>query len=252
MKLIIKSPNDFIITNGKLTSTSKFEVLKQGDSLIISGGGSESMSINENNISFSGNSCAFLSGTSSIGVCGDFRNILITQKKISFNGYSFSFKDGDLYINDAKYDKEDCSAAAKNDELKENEYLSYPLEKGSINSIAISSSAEFTIEDLSVLSEDDLSMAVQGSSTLLTSNVGHFVKSLNISVQGSGDIKMNKFQSNNCNCSVQGSGDILLDNSNFNILNLNVMGSGDITGRNTTSLNISKNIMGSGDINGFE
>lgn len=252
MNLVIKSPNNFEIIDGKLTSETKFEVVKEGNNLVIQGGENQNVFMSGNNISISRNSIGMLNGSSSIGMCGDFRNIHISQKNISFNGYTFNFKNGDLYINGVKF-IEDRTKSETNDkeELKENEYLEYPLEKESINAISISSSARLTIEDLSILSDEDLSIALQGSGTFTTNSNGYFIKSLNCSVQGSGDIQLNKFQANSCNCSVQGSGDIILKNSNFNNLNLNVMGSGDITGRNTTAEKISKNIMGSGDINGF-
>lgn len=250
MNLIFKSPNDFKIKDGKLISNLKFEVSKQGNDLIILGDETQNNIINVNG--FSGNSIGILNGTSSIGVCGDFKNISIAQKQISFNGYSFTFKNGELYINGDKFiNNENSDSNDKNEELKENEFLEYPLEKTSIMSISVSSSAELIIEDMSVLSEEDFSINIQGSGSVKTSKNGYFIKNLNFRVQGSGDIKIKRFQSNNCNCSVQGSGDIFLSNSDFNTLNLNVMGSGDITGKNTTTKNISKNIMGSGDINGF-
>lgn len=270
MNLVIKSPNDFEIIDGKLKSETKFEVIKEGNNLIIQGDEncqiltiSNGVTINQgNNGRASGgnyydhrnstNSIGMLNGTSSIGICGDFRNIHISQKNISFNGYTFNFKNGELYINGIKFIEDKTkSETNEKEELKENEYLEYPLEKESINAISISSSARLTIEDLSILSDEDLSIALQGSGTFTTNSNGYFIKSLNCSVQGSGDIQLNKFQANSCNCSVQGSGDIILKNSNFNNLNLNVMGSGDITGRNTTAEKISKNVMGSGDINGF-
>lgn len=252
MNLIIKSPNNFEIIGGKLKSESKFEVEKQGNNLIIQGVENQNIFMSGNNISMSGNSIGMLYGTSSIGMCGDFKNIHISQKTISFNGYKFNFKNGELYINGVKFIEDKTkSEITEKEGLKENEYLEYPLEKESINAISISSSARLTIEDLSILSDEDLSIALQGSGTFTTNNNGYFIKSLNCSVQGSGDIQLNKFQANSCNCSVQGSGDIILKNSNFNNLNLNVMGSGDITGRNTTAEKISKNVMGSGDINGF-
>lgn len=252
MNLVIKSQNDFEIINGKLKSKTKFEVVKQGNNLIIQGGDNQNVFMNGNNISISGNSIGIMNGSSTIGICGDFRNICISQKNISFNGYTFNFKNGDLYINGVKFiEDKDKSKINVKEELKENEYLEYDLEKETINVISISSSAKLTIEDLSILSDEDLSIIIQGSGTLTTNSNGYFIKSLNFSVQGSGDIQINKFQANSCNCSIQGSGDIVLKNSNFNNLHLNVMGSGDITGKNTTSEKIYKNVIGSGDINGF-
>lgn len=268
MNLVIKSPNNFEIIDGKLKSETKFEVTKQGNNLLIQGGEIQNIFMNGNiDYNFQGsknkinggslisnvtNGIGMLNGSSSIGMCGDFRNIHISQKNISFNGYTFNFKNGELYINGVKFIEDKTkSETNKKEELEENEYLEYPLEKESINSISISSSSTLDIQDLSVLSNDDLSIAIQGSGSVATNNEGYFIKTLNFSVQGSGDIEINKFQADSCNCSVQGSGDIKIKNSNFNKLNLNVMGSGDITGRNTTAEKISKNIMGSGDINGF-
>ena len=252
MNLVIKSANNFEIIDGKLKSETKFEVIEQGNNLIIQGGEDNNVFMNGNNFSNSVNSTGMLFGSSKIGVCGDFKNIHISQKNISFNGYTFNFKNGDLYINGVKFIEEKTkSETNEKEEIKENEYLEYPLEKESINAISISSSARLTIKDLSILSDKDLSIALQGSGTVITNNSGYFIKSLNCSVQGSGDIHINKFQADSCNCSVQGSGDIILINSNFNNLNLNVMGSGDINGKNTTAEKISKNVMGSGDINGF-
>jgi len=247
MNLIIKSPNNFEIIDGKLKSESKFEVEKQGNNLIIQGRENQNVFMNGNNISFSGNSISMLKGSSTIGMCGDFRDIQISQKNISFNGYTFNFKNGELYINGIKFVEDKTKAENE----KENEYLEYPLEIQSINAISISSSARLTIKDLSILSDEDLSIALQGSGKVVTNNSGYFIKSLTCSVQGSGDIQINKFQADSCNCSLQGSGNIILMDSNFNNLNLNVMGSGNITGRNTTAERSSKNVMGSGGINGF-
>ena len=255
MNLVIKSPNNFEIIDGKLTSETKFEVTKQGDILIISSEDNQNILINGNNMTISnnyGNCIGVSKGSTSIGVCGDFRNIHISQKNISFNGYTFNFKNGELYINGIKFVEDKTkSETIKKEEVKENEYLEYELTKESIKSISISSSTMLIIDDLSVLNDENLNIMIQGSGTVLTSFDGYFIKNLNLTVQGSGDIKINNFQSNNCNCSVQGSGDIILRESNFNTLNLNVMGSGDITGKNTTAEKISKNVIGSGDINGF-
>lgn len=254
MNLIIKSPNDFEIVGGKLVSNLKFTALKQGNNLIISSEDNQQTLISGNNINIYGNSVGISNGKTSIGVCGDFKNILITQKNISFNGYTFNFKNGELYINGIKFiEDKNKSEINKTEELKENEYFEYDFyaKKEFINSISISSSSKLDIKDLSVLNDDDLSFIIQGSGTIVTNDSGYFVKSLNLIVQGSGDIQINKFQANNCNNSIQGSGDIMLKNSNFNNLILSVMGSGDITGKNTTAERISKNVIGSGDITGF-
>ncbi len=211
MNLIIKNPNDFKIIDGKLKSEKKFEVKKEDNDLIIFNKG------------------IIFNGVSIDGITINSGSIKINNNEIIING---------LKINDSMINKE-------------NEYLEYPLEKESINAISISSSARLTIDDLSILSDEDLSIDLQGSGTFTTNSNGYFIKSLNCSIQGSGDIQLNKFQANSCNCSVKGSGNIILKNSNFNNLNLNVMGSGVINGKNTTVEKISKNVMGSGVINGF-
>lgn len=261
MNLIIKSSNDFEIINGKLKSETKFEVTKQGNDLIISNEDNcqtqtiiNGVTINQGNNGRASatNTIGMLFGTSSIGMCGDFKNIHISPKKISFNGYTFNFKNGDLYINGVKFIEDKTkSETNEKEELKENEYLEYPLEKESINAISISSSARLTIKDLSILSDEDLNIVVQGSGEVTTNNSGYFIKNLNLTVQGSGDIQINKFQADSCNCSVIGSGNIVLKHSSFNNLNLNIIGSGDIRGGSTTAEKICKNITGSGDINGF-
>ncbi|WP_418181340.1 GIN domain-containing protein (plasmid) [Aliarcobacter lanthieri] len=258
MNLIIKSPNNFKIIDGKLISKEKFELIREGEDLVIRGGEiNQTMFVNGNNIIMTnncGNTIGKLNGSTSIGACGDFKDIHINQKNISFNGYTFSFNDGDLYINGVKYldNKNKSSYKENKEELKENEYLEYSLEKDSINSIVLSSSGNLIIEDISILNMDNLDIFVQGSGKIETlSKMGHFIKDLNISIQGSGNIEINKFQSDKCRCSAQGSGDIILKNSNFNNLLLSVMGSGDIFGKNTTAEKVSKNIIGSGDINGF-
>jgi hypothetical protein len=271
MNLVIKNPNAFKVVDGKIKSKTKFEVTKQGNNLIIQGDENSQISTAFNGITInqgnngrasggnyyeqrnSTNSIGRLNGSSLIGICGDFKNIHISQKNISFNGYTFNFKNGELYINGIKFIEDKTkSEPSKKEELKENEYLEYPLEKDSINAISISSSAILIIDDLSILSDNDVNIALQGSGSVVTKNNSeYFIKSLNCSVQGSGDIEINKFQCNSCNCSVQGSGDIVLRDSKYENLNLNIMGSGDITGENTTADKISKNIMGSGDINGF-
>lgn len=270
MNLIIKDSSNFKIIDGKLTSETKFEATKQGNDLIISNEDNcqtqtiiNGVTINQgtNGRASGGNYCdsrnstntiGMLFGTSSIGMCGDFKNIHISPKKISFNGYTFNFKNGELYINGVKFNEDNNDSKLDvSEELKENEYLEYSLEKESINSISISSSSMLDIQDLSVLNDEDLNIVVQGSGEVITNNSGYFIKNLNLSVQGSGDIQINKFQADSCNCLVVGSGDIALKHSSFNNLNLNVVGSGDITGRNTTAEKILKNVTGSGDINGF-
>ena len=255
MNLIIKNSSNFKIIDGKLTSETKFEATKKGNDLIISSEDNQGVLAIGNNMTISnnyGNCIGVSNGLTSIGVCGDFKNIHISPKKISFNGYTFNFKNGELYINGVKFNEDNNDSKLDvSEELKENEYLEYSLEKESIVSISISSSSMLDIQDLSVLNDEDLNIVVQGSGEVITNNSGYFIKNLNLSVQGSGDIQINKFQADSCNCSVVGSGDIALKHSRFNNLNLNVVGSGDITGRNTTAEKICKNITGSGDINGF-
>ncbi len=247
--LHFKCSGKFTIENGKLKSDTKFIVEKTRDSILIT---SEDYSINQINISGSNFSqmIGSMRGGSYIGSCGNFKNISIKSNKISFNGYEFTIKNNILYINDVEF-KED-SKNKQQEELKENEYLEYPLERESISNINVSSSAELEIKDLTILNCENLSITIQGSGLFETTFDGYFVKNLILNVQGSGELHINKFQSDCCYCSILGSGDIFLRHSDFNILDLNIVGSGDIRGISTTTNSISKNIVGSGDINGFK
>lgn len=254
MNLVIKSPNNFTIIDGKLTSKVKFELIKKGDDLFV-GSGTDNQNIvfsgNNINMSNSRNTTGQLFGSTSIGMCGDFKNIHINQKQISFNGYTFDFKDGHLYINGNKYLDEKKESISKEDTMKENEYFEYPLEKDSINSINIEQSSNISIDDLSVLSESNLNILINGSGLVETAFSGYFIKNLSVNINGSGEININKLQSDICNCFITGSGDIYLRESNFNNLNLSITGSGDIQGIRATAAKVSKNIFGSGEINGF-
>ena len=236
MNLVIRGSNNFEIIDGKLKSETKFEATKQGNDLIISNEDNcqtqtiiNGVTINQGNNgrASGGNYCdsrnstntiGMLFGTSSIGMCGDFKNIHINQKQISFNGYTFDFKDGHLYINGNKYLDEKKESISKEDTMKENEYFEYPLEKDSINSINIEQSSNISIDDLSVLNESNLNILINGSGLVETAFSGYFIKNLSVNINGSGETNINKLQSDICNCFITGSGDIYLRESNFNNL----------------------------------
>lgn len=101
----------------------------------------------------------------------------------------------------------------------------------------------FEIKDLTVLNCENLSITIQGSGLFETTFDGYFVKNLILNVQGSGELHINKFQSDCCYCSILGSGDIFLRHSDFNILDLNIVGSGDIRGLYQQLLIVSQKIL---------
>ena len=244
MKLELNSSIDFIITDGHIMSKNNepFYVEKSGNSLIVTDD-----NISNSTINFGNNTMSIVGGN----------NISMNGNSLSINGITIVAKGKTLDIK-GKVDSIvlngntlKLTELIQDKELKENQHKFFKLDKNSVDAIFVKNGGFVEIEDLSVINEDALNLAVHGSGDIITHDKGHFVKSLNLLVQGSGDIKVSKFQSDSCNCSVMGSGDIDLILSDFNNAMLSIMGSGDITGKNTTVNNISKNVMGSGDINGL-
>lgn len=251
MNLIIESQNDFNIINNKIVSEDGFKAVVRGNNLILHNGSkgknSRNTDNNCNNFSGSVNNIGMSFGSTSIGLCGDFKNINITPENISFNDYSFSFKNGELYINGIKYENNAANCVREKD--LDDVIFEYPLEVNSIFLIEISTNANLDIKDASVLSNKKLELAIRGNGTITLKDSLYSSGTFKASIQGSGTINFNSLKAEKCKLAVQGNGIIAFKNSNFDILKLLVMGPGIIIGAAIISKDVSKDILGPGTIN---
>lgn len=249
MNLIFNTNIDFILRNKHIIAedNSNFLVNKQGEDLIIT---------SENNTStmyFKNNSITkiFKSNNSSINVNGI--SIDINGDSVSLNG---NIKE--IIVNNKKIPI--IEEETKKTEKSKDSFNIYKLEE-LIESITIKGSSNIKIEESEMISKEKLNLFIFGSGNLscdckllkekfINDNLN--INFVNMRIQGSGDIKLERLFSNYTDAFIMGSGDISFKDCSFNDLNLSIMGSGDIKSKDSTVKKLNKSIMGSGEIKGFK
>lgn len=263
MKLVFETEGDFIIKNGGLSAQdgTKFTIEKSEREIVVTDSFSCGTGSQYNDFRGSTNHIAQNFGSMSMISNG----ISINNGTVYINGFKVKVNKGIVTIDGCAaeiiyngqnllassncLEKED--AVAKED-LKENEHMFYSLSGGCIDVIMVNNCGGLFVEDASVLSIENLSLSVKGSSDIsLNTGNKENINNISASVMGSGDITLVNLRTHSFNASVMGSGDIRVKQSKFTNASLSVMGSGDIAFKESTVDNVNKSIMGSGDINGI-
>lgn len=112
-----------------------------------------------------------------------------------------------------------------------------------LNNIRIQGSGDFLLK--TAVKSNKMDISIQGSGDLKGNEI--YCNELSTSIQGSGDIALDKIKCETAEASVQGSGDIALAGEAKNV-SLKTQGSGDINAANLKGQNVTAITQGSGDI----
>lgn len=248
MRLIITSPNDFIIENGKIKTKDgdSFFVEVAKDEIVVSDG---------------------IESHTNSNTINNVNGISINGNQISFNGYSIGVNKGkidiigapdtEVSLNNVLLSATSKQKGEQKKALKQNEHYEYKLQD--IDNILVHGSGKVDILDASIFENKSLV-------SLIVNESGHikFVKlnplyintkfqDLFVHIQGSGRIDLGWLDANNLTAFIQGSGVITIYEAVVSSRAfLKVYGNGSISAKGCIAKTIDKEIKESGQIHGFK